>query len=88
MPIVLSRLKSNVDKLDNNIGKTILLKRLNMINWLKTLMKTTDTSYLVKKTGYYTKPGKIKNKVSDHDHDKYITTQEFNKLTADNFLRD
>ena len=49
MPIVLSRLKSNVDKLDNNIGKTILLKRLNMINWLKTLMKTTDTSCLVKK---------------------------------------
>ena len=88
MPIVLSRLKSNVDKLDNNIGKTILLKRLNMINWLKTLMKTTDTSCLVKKAGYYTKPGKIENKILHHDHDKYITTQEFNKLTADNFLRD
>ena len=49
VPIALSRLKSNVDKLDNNLGKTILLKRLNMINWLKTLIKTTDTSYLVKK---------------------------------------
>ena len=24
-------------------------------------------------------------KITDHDHDKYITTQEFNKLTADNF---
>ena len=22
---------------------------------------------------------------TDHDHDKYITTQEFNKLTSDNF---
>ena len=22
---------------------------------------------------------------SDHDHDKYITTQEFNKLTSENF---
>ena len=51
-------------------------------------MKTTDTSCLVKKTGYYTKPGKIENKILHHDHDKYITTQEFNKLTADNFLRD
>ena len=55
---------------------------------LKTLMKTTDTSCLVKKTGYYTKPGKIENKILHHDHDKYINTQEFNKLTADNFLRD
>ena len=23
-------------------------------------------------------------KITDHDHDKYITTQEFNKLTTDN----
>ena len=22
---------------------------------------------------------------TDHDHDKYITTQEFNKLTSENF---
>ena len=28
----------------------------------------------------------IENKITtDHDHDKYITTQEFNKLTAENF---
>ena len=27
----------------------------------------------------------IEKKILDHDHDKYITTQEFNKLTADNF---
>ena len=25
------------------------------------------------------------NKVTDHDHDKYITTSEFNKSTAENF---
>ena len=24
-------------------------------------------------------------KVTDHDHAKYITTEEFNRLTADNF---
>ena len=25
---------------------------------------------------------KIAEKIADHDHDKYITTQEFNKLTS------
>ena len=28
----------------------------------------------------------MENKFPDHDHDKYITTPEFNKLTAENFL--
>ena len=27
----------------------------------------------------------FKNKITDHDHAKYITTHEFNKLTSDNF---
>ena len=27
----------------------------------------------------------IENKINDHDHAKYITTEEFNKLTADKF---
>ena len=28
---------------------------------------------------------KLKKSTTDHDHDKYITTQEFNKLTLENF---
>ena len=28
---------------------------------------------------------KLKIKIINHDHDTYITTQEFNKLTADHF---
>ena len=32
-----------------------------------------------------TKIGEIEKKILDHDHSKCITTQEFNKLTADNF---
>ena len=28
---------------------------------------------------------KLKKKLNDHNHDKYITTREFNKLTADIF---
>ena len=28
---------------------------------------------------------KLKKKITDHDHDKQITTPEFNKLTLENF---
>ena len=38
-----------------------------------------------KKTDYNTKINEIEKKITDHDHDKYITTPEFNKLTAENF---
>ena len=37
-----------------------------------------DVSILVKKTGYNTKISEIENKVNDHNHEKYITTPEFN----------
>ena len=38
-----------------------------------------------KKTEYNTKVSEIEKKVTDHDHDKYITTSEFNNLTAKSF---
>ena len=48
--------------------------------------KISNISNLVKKTDYNTKISEIENKITtDHDHDKYITTQELNKLTAENF---
>ena len=31
------------------------------------------------------KINEIEKKITDHNHDKYITTPEFNKLTAENF---
>ena len=41
----------------------------------------------LKKTDYNTKLNEIEKtrKNADHNHDKYITTPEFNKLTAENF---
>ena len=39
-------------------------------------------SSLVKKTDYNTKISEIENKVNDHNHDKYITTPEFNTMAA------
>ena len=36
---------------------------------------------------FLSKISKTENKIStDHDHDKYITTREFNKLTVENFV--
>ena len=31
------------------------------------------------------KTSEIENITTNHDHDKYITTQEFNRLTSENF---
>ena len=43
---------------------------------------------LSKKTDYNTKTNEIENKITaDHDHDKYITTQELNKLTPELLLQ-
>ena len=42
-------------------------------------------SSLVKKTDYNTKITEIEKKLTDHNHDKYITTPEFNTLAADVF---
>ena len=43
--------------------------------------KIPDVSSLVKK-GYDTKVTEIEKKLTDHDHDKCITTPEFNTLSA------
>ena len=47
--------------------------------------KITNISNLVKKTGFDTKITEIEKKLTDHNHDKYITTPEFNTLAADVF---
>ena len=45
--------------------------------------KIPDVSNLVKKTDYNTKVTEIENKFNNHNHDKYIDTQEFNELEQD-----
>ena len=47
--------------------------------------KIPDVSSSVKKTEYNTKISVIEKKIIDHDHDKYITTPEFNTMTASTF---
>ena len=47
--------------------------------------KIPDVTSLLKKTDYNTKISEIENKVNDHNHDKYITTPEFNTMAASTF---
>ena len=47
--------------------------------------KIPDVSHLVKKTDYNTKMSDIEKKINDHNHDKYITTPEFNTMAASTF---
>ena len=47
--------------------------------------KIPNVSNLVNKTDCNTKVTEIENKVNKHNHGKYITTPEFNKLAADIF---
>ena len=48
--------------------------------------KIPNVSNLDQKTDYNTIINEIENKIAaDHDHDKYIATQEFNKLASEHF---
>ena len=46
------------------------------------MKKIANISSLVKKTDYDTKMTEIEKRLTGHDHDKYITTPEFNTLHA------
>ena len=47
--------------------------------------KIPSISNLVKKTDYNMKINETEKKITDHKHDKYLTTPEFNKLTSESF---
>ena len=47
------------------------------------LLKKPNVSNLVKKTDYNTKINEIEKKITDHNHDKHITTPEFNEFMAE-----
>ena len=47
--------------------------------------KIPDVNNLVSKTDYNTKISEIEGKINNHNHEKYITTPEFNRLTTKNF---
>ena len=56
--------------------------------WTPVENKIPNISSLVKKLDYNTKITEIEKKHTDHNHEKLITTPEFNKLTAEILLQD
>ena len=72
----LTELENKIPDISNLATKTALTTVEN---------KIPSVSNLVKKTDYNTKVTEIENKLNNHNHDKYITTQEFNTLATDLF---
>ena len=81
-----------VQKSDYNAKVSEIEDKIPSISGLVTISALTavenkipSVSNLVKKTDYDTKISELEKKLTDLNHDKYITTPEFNKLTAENF---
>ena len=70
-------------KLENKIPDVNDLATKNALTSVKN--KKPRVNNLVKKTDYDTNIKEIENELNNHNHDKYIDTQEFNKLAADVF---
>ena len=75
--------KTNLTELENKIPDISNLATKTALTTVEN--KIPDVSSLVKKTDYNTKITEIEYKLNNHNHDKYITTPEFNALAADFF---
>ena len=90
-----TKLEKKIPDVTNFVKKTKLTELENKIPDVSGLATKTaltavenkipDVSSIVKKTDYNTKITEIEKKLTDHNHDKYITTPEFNTLAADVF---
>ena len=74
---------AKVDEIESKIPNITDLATNSELTAIENIIP--NVSSLVKKTDYDAKILDIENKVTNHDHDKYITTSEFNKLTTENF---
>ena len=72
----ITEMEGKIPDVSNLAAKTALTAAEN---------KILDASSLVKKTDDNTKITEIENKLYNHNHDKYITTREFNNLVTDVF---
>ena len=72
--------KAKLTELENKIPDVSSLATKTVLTGVEN--KIPSVSNLVKKTDYNTKITEIEKKLTDHNHDKYITTPEFNTLAA------
>ena len=75
--------KTKLTELENKILDVSSLVTKNPLTAVKN--KIPGVSSLVKTANYDTKISELQKKLTDHNHDKYITIQEFNTLAADVF---
>ena len=75
--------KTKLTELENKIPDVSSLATKTALTAVEN--KIPDVSSLVKKTSYGTKISELEKKLTDHKHDKYITTPEFNTLATDVF---
>ena len=84
IPIVTDFLKkAKLTELGNKIPDNSNLATKTALTGVEN--KIPDLSNLVKKTDHNTNVTEVENKLDNHNHDKCINTQEFNKLAADVF---
>ena len=75
--------KEKLTELENKIPDVSSLATKTALTAVEN--KIPSVSNLVKKTDYDTKITEIEKKLTDHNHEKYITTPVFNTLAADVF---
>ena len=76
-----TNVNTKIDEVKNEIPSTTGLATASALTTVEN--KVPNISNLVKKTDYAAKVGEIEKKLTDHNHDKYITTTKFNKLATD-----
>ena len=74
-----------IAKLNNIDTNNFVLKTKYETDKSELENKIPAVSNLVKKTDSNTKISEIEKRLTDHNHDKYIDTQEVNKLATDVF---
>ena len=87
-----AKLEDKIPGISNSATKTTLNAKINQVK-----IEIPDITNLANKAAikavknkipsvsYNTKINEIEKKITDNNHDKYITTPEFNKLTSENF---
>ena len=75
--------KAKLTELENKIPNASSLATKTALTAVEN--KIPSVSNLVKKTDYNTKISELEKKLTDYNHDKYITTPKFNNLAADVF---
>ena len=73
--------KAKLTELENKITDASNLATKTALTTVEN--KIPSVSSLVKKTDYDSKITEFENKLNNHNHDKFITTPEFNTLATD-----